>query len=71
MLIKKYYQNNGCSIYECDRCKKVIDTAKERRIRIAAEECHKSKYHLVKSWDLCMNCFVALQRGIAKGVNKK
>ncbi len=71
MIIEKYYNNNGKTIYECDRCKKVIDTSKENRIRVHTQISQNSKYKNLNSWDFCERCYAALKRGIERGVVKK
>ena len=52
-------------IYLCDRCKTKITITNKYGISVS-----KGRGVSKKTWDLCGKCFRALERGIAKGVNK-
>lgn len=67
MLLKKSYTNLTLTKYECDRCKKQ-GTANEM-IKIGIQKPNDKS--LTKKWDLCLNCYRSLVRGIKKGVTKK
>lgn len=62
--INKYYKEK--TIYECDRCKAKVHTSQRKGIYITNETGQPNK-----RWDLCMNCFKLLERGIAKGIKKE
>lgn len=70
MLIDKDYTGKIKSTYECDRCKTRIHTATDARYRVAVQNTSKS-LTVIKSWDLCKRCYVALYRGIEKGVVRR
>lgn len=71
MILKMSYTGKDNTVYKCDRCKRIIDTGKDRRIRIAAQISTHSKYKTLNSWDFCERCYAALKRGIERGVVKE
>lgn len=66
MLLKTSYTKLSKSEYECDRCKKK-GTA-EDMVKVLIQR--PSEKYPKKKWDLCLNCYRSLVRGIKKGVNK-
>lgn len=63
MIKTKYYNNNGWTIYECDRCHKEIDKFETYRINIRYLKKDKN----IKTLHLCKRC-VQISLAI---VNKK
>lgn len=70
MLVKKYYQNNGKAVYECDRCKKLMDTHEDNRYRIVISST-KSRGKVIRGYDLCKHCCSIIVHYIEKGITKK
>lgn len=71
MLISTDCTGKKGSVYECDRCKKILHTIQEKRYRITAYYAPRGYYNKDNTWDLCSRCYRALCRGIEKGVNRK
>lgn len=58
MLIQKDHDNEKC-LYECDRCKRVINTLTKINILTAGFGENPRI-----TWNLCPRCFKLLQKGI-------
>lgn len=68
MIRKKYYENNGKTIYECDRCHKEMEGT-DGVYRINIQNLAKSG-KTVKSLHLCKRCTQISLAIVKKGVNK-
>lgn len=62
MLLKVDIKNKFRSMYECDRCGRVVDVKHKITIYSQKYLCNSKKY-----CDLCLRCFSALERGLKKG----
>ena len=62
MLLKVDIKNKFKSMYECDRCGRIVDVKHKIGIYMQGYLSNSKKY-----CDLCEKCFRALDRGIKKG----
>ena len=66
MLLKKSWNGKGHSQFVCDRCGKKITIKNRYAIYVKNDKLsHK------KEFDLCDKCYVALKKGIRKGISRK
>ena len=63
-MVVERTNNNRRIVYECDRCKTRI--LKPYKIDVQTPKEVRPK----RKWDLCDRCYLALVRGINKGVKK-
>lgn len=69
MIIKKYYENNGNTVYRCDRCDAIIDTSEQTKYQLNISSS-KSKGKNIYSYHLCRRCCRIIVNFIEKGLSK-
>jgi coenzyme F420-reducing hydrogenase alpha subunit len=73
MLIKRDYTGKTKSVYECDKCKRKINTTTEKRYRIKLNT-YKNRTSVeagIRTYDLCRRCASIINNYIMKGIKKK
>ena len=67
MLIETDRRGKTKSIFECDRCGRIINTETDHRFKLTVQNTPRgSNTNVIKSWDLCKRCYAALYKGIEK-----
>lgn len=65
MLVKKNYSDQRESVYKCDRCKANLKYNAKASVYIGLPR-RSAKI----KWHLCKRCYMALCRGIEKGMKR-
>lgn len=67
MLIETDRRGKTKSIFECDRCKRIINTEIDQRFKLTVQNTPIGNHaNTIKRWDLCKRCYAALYKGIEK-----
>lgn len=64
MLIKTDHSGKKKSIFQCDMCNKIINTATDIRYMVSVAKPEKLRMRAFHKWDLCEHCFKILNRSI-------
>lgn len=70
MLISTDYTGQNGSVWKCDRCGDILPNPRSNRFKFDLNTRVKSKYKLIKSFDLCKHCTALICKAIDKNGGK-